>query len=190
MTKTGSAESFSSVQATETSAEALQAGEASSSGDADENVKAAEDIQAYHDVEHELAVLFRRAHGISAELSRSVHSELDPGAYGLLVRIRQVAPVRPSDLASYLGVGKATISRQLKGLEDLGLIRREPDPLDRRAHLLGLTAEGWRRLESARDARRELLHSLLSAWPEEDVRLLARMLARFNALTGSAAELV
>ncbi|MEW9530405.1 MarR family winged helix-turn-helix transcriptional regulator [Microbispora sp. NPDC049125] len=183
MTKTGSADSFPSVQAREVS-------EAPSRVEADESVKVAEDIQAYHDVEHQLAVLFRRAHGISAELSRSVHSELDPGAYGLLVRICQVAPVRPSDLAAYLGVGKATVSRQLKGLEDLGLIGREPDPLDRRAHLLGLTEEGRRRLESARDARRELLHSLLSAWPEEDVRLLARMLARFNALTGSAAELV
>ncbi|GII55919.1 transcriptional regulator [Planotetraspora thailandica] len=146
-------------------------------------VVSVEGREAYSAVEHQLGVLFRRSRALSAEMMREVHPELDPGAYGLLVRIHEAAPARPSDLAAYYGIGKATISRQLKVLEMLGLIGRTPDPLDGRAHLLELTGEGRQRLDRARKARQERFRALLNTWPEDEVRLLADMLSRFNALT-------
>ncbi|KAA9376463.1 winged helix-turn-helix transcriptional regulator [Microbispora cellulosiformans] len=139
--------------------------------------------EAYCAVERQLAILLRRSQAFSAGMGRKVHPELDPGAYGLLVRIDQSSPMRSSDLAAYLRVGRATISRQLKVLEELGLISRSPDPEDGRAHLLALTEEGHRRLHDARAARQGQLRTLLAAWPEEDVRQLAGMLERFNTLT-------
>ena len=141
------------------------------------------EFEAYCAVEHQLGVLLRRSRALSAEMSRVVHPELEAGAYSLLVRICEVAPARSTDLAAYFGVGKATISRQLKVLEELGLIERAPDPLDGRAHLLDLTDEGRQRLDRARTARQDRFYALLATWPEEDVRSLAQMLARFNALT-------
>jgi DNA-binding MarR family transcriptional regulator len=140
------------------------------------------DHETYDAVEHELGVLLRRAAALSAGMMREVHRELDPAAYGLLIGLYDRAPVRPTELAAYFGVGKATISRQLKVLEGLGLVERRADPADRRAHLLALTGEGRRRLDTVRAARRERFHALLDRWPEEDVRTLAAMLARFNAL--------
>jgi DNA-binding MarR family transcriptional regulator len=147
---------------------------------------AAAEHEAYCAVEHELGVMFRRGRAMSAEIARKVHPELEPGAYGLLIRIDEAGPARPSDLADYVSVGKATISRQLKVLEELGLIQRAPDPVDRRAHLLILTAEGRHRLGCARTARQERFRTMLGTWDREDVELLARMLGRFNALAGSA----
>lgn len=151
-----------------------------------DDVATAEEYAAFCEVEHQLGILFRRAHALSAQMRRTVHPELDSNAYGLLVRIDAVAPVRPSDLAAYVGVGKATISRQVKVLEELGLVGREPDPLDRRAHRLVLTPQGRQLLDRVRTARQQQLYSLLSSWPTEDVWLLARMLERFNALTERA----
>ncbi|MDH2429946.1 MarR family winged helix-turn-helix transcriptional regulator [Sphaerisporangium sp. TRM90804] len=142
---------------------------------------------AYHAVERQLGVLFRRSRALSAEVGRAVHPELEPGAYSLLVRIDEAAPARSSDLAAYFGVGKATISRQLKVLEELGLVGRRPDALDGRAHFLALTPEGRQRLDRARAARQERFFRLLGTWPEDDVRLLGEMLARFNALVESEA---
>ncbi|MCW2944837.1 MAG: transcriptional regulator, MarR family [Actinoallomurus sp.] len=143
----------------------------------------ADEHEAYNAIEHELGVLLRRARALSAEMGREVHPDLEPGAYGLLIGVHDCARTRPSDLADYFGLGKATISRQLKGLEELGLVGREPDPADGRAHRLVLTEEGRQRLDGAREARRERFHALLGTWPEEDVRLLARMLGRFNGLS-------
>jgi DNA-binding MarR family transcriptional regulator len=146
-------------------------------------VVSTEGPEAYCRVEHQLGVLFRRSRALSAEMGRAVHPELDPGAYGLLVRIDEATPARPSDLAAYYGIGKGTISRQLKVLETLGLIGRSPDPVDGRAQLLELTDEGQQRLDCARRARQERFRALLDTWPEDEVRLLAEMLSRFNALT-------
>ncbi|MFC6079750.1 MarR family winged helix-turn-helix transcriptional regulator [Sphaerisporangium aureirubrum] len=142
-----------------------------------------EAFEAYCSLEQQLGVLFRRSRAISAEVGRAVHPELEPGAYSLLVRIDTAAPARPSDLAAYFRVGKATISRQVKVLEELGLVGRQDDPLDGRVCRLALTDEGRVRLDRARSARQERFYSLLGTWPEDDVRRLADMLARFNTLT-------
>ncbi|GLY80836.1 MarR family winged helix-turn-helix transcriptional regulator [Actinoallomurus iriomotensis] len=142
----------------------------------------AADHETYDAVEHELGVLLRRARALTVGMMQEVHHGLDPAAYGLLLGLYDRAPARPSDIAAYFGVGKATISRQLKALEDLGLVERRADPCDGRAHLLALTSEGRRRMDAVRVARRERFYALLDTWPEGDVRTLATMLARFNRL--------
>jgi DNA-binding MarR family transcriptional regulator len=148
----------------------------------------ADDLETYDAVEHQLGVLLRRARSLSLAMMREVHRELEPAAYGLLIGLYDRGPTRPSELAEYFGVGKPTISRQVKVLEELGLIERRPDPDDRRAHLLALTSEGQRRLDTVRVARRERFHALLGTWPEEDVRVLATMLARFNGLVQTSGK--
>jgi DNA-binding MarR family transcriptional regulator len=138
---------------------------------------------AFRAVEHELGLLIRRARALSAQVARDVHPELEPGPYGLLVRLAEVAPARSSDLAEFFCLGKATVSRQLKALAELGLIGRQPDPVDGRAHLLVLTTEGRQRLDRARSAREQRFRGLLQTWQQEDVEQLAQMLGRFNTLT-------
>jgi DNA-binding MarR family transcriptional regulator len=138
--------------------------------------------EPYVAFEHELCTLLRRARAMSAEMGRQVHPDLDPEAYGLLVGIHDHERVRGSDLAGFFGLSKATVSRQLKVLGELGLVEREPDPVDGRAHVLVLSTEGRQRLESTRSARRGAWHTMLRSWPVGDVRLLADMLARFNVL--------
>jgi DNA-binding MarR family transcriptional regulator len=131
-------------------------------------------------VERELGLLLRRAYASSTAVAARVHPGLDAGAYPLLVRIDSTPGVRSSELAQHVGVGRATISRQVRRLESLGLVRRRPDPDDSRGQLLELTAEGHRRLTEAQDARRAFLRTALTSWDEEDVAGLASALERLN----------
>lgn len=131
-------------------------------------------------LEHELAVFLRRARANSGELAREVHPDLEPSAYGLLVRLADAGQQRATALAAYFGVGKATISRQLKALADLGLVAREPDPADGRAVLVRLTDEGLARFTRVRTARRERYARRLAAWDRAEVAELARLLHRLN----------
>ena len=140
------------------------------------------DEPAHVALERELALFVRRARSTSERLSREVHPEVDAAAYGLLVRLCDDGPQRPSDLAGHVGVGKATITRQLKPLEALGLIERLQDPDDGRAHRWRLTGKGRERIAVVRKARRERMQSILDSWPEEDVRTLTRLLGRLNAI--------
>lgn len=134
-------------------------------------------------LERELTVLFRRARAYSGELARVVHPGLEPSAYGLLVRLSEAEPERATDLAAYFGVGKATMSRQLRALEDLGLVTREPDPADGRAYLMRLTDEGHARYARVRSARRDRYLRRLASWDPAEVAELSRLLHRFNELT-------
>lgn len=137
-------------------------------------------------LERELAVLLRRARGISGQLARDLHPELEPGAYGLLLRVLSSDGARATDLASYLGIGKPTISRQLATLERLGLIERSRDADDARAQVVQLTPSGREQVERVQELRRGHFLERLSSWTDDDVELLAGLLGRFNALPSPA----
>ncbi|MFD7920110.1 MarR family winged helix-turn-helix transcriptional regulator [Streptomyces sp. NPDC059740] len=132
-------------------------------------------------LERELSVFLRRARASSGEMAREVHPDLEAAAYGLLVRLADAGQQRATELAGYFGVGKATISRQLRALEDLRLIAREPDPADGRAVLVRLTDEGLDRFTRVREARRARYARRLASWDRAEVAELSRLLHRMNA---------
>jgi DNA-binding MarR family transcriptional regulator len=136
--------------------------------------------QEYLSLEREMTVLMRRARASQAEMAREVHPDLESAAYGLLIRLDECGRQRATELAAYIGVGKATMSRQLRALEDLGLIAREPDPADGRAWLVHVTEEGHDRVRKVREARRARYVSQLSHWDRREVAELARLLGQLN----------
>ncbi|SPE58162.1 homoprotocatechuate degradation operon regulator, HpaR [Streptomyces netropsis] len=136
--------------------------------------------QAYLALERELAVFLRRARASSGEMARAVHPDLEAAAYGLLVRLEDAGTQRATDLAAYFGVGKATMSRQLRALADLGLVTRAPDPADGRASLVQLTEEGRARFTRVRNARRAQYVHKLADWDRAEIAELARLLHQLN----------
>ncbi|NJQ00879.1 MarR family winged helix-turn-helix transcriptional regulator [Streptomyces zingiberis] len=140
---------------------------------------------AFLALERELSVFFRRARASSGELAREVHPELEPAAYGLLLRLAETGEQRATALAAYFGVGKATMSRQLRTLEELGIVSRRPDPADGRASLVALTGEGASRFAAVRSARRHRYARRLRDWDRADIAELARLLHRLNEVNGA-----
>ncbi|MEU6554593.1 MarR family transcriptional regulator [Streptomyces sp. NPDC046915] len=138
--------------------------------------------QEFLALERELTVLLRRARANQGEMAREVHPDLESAAYGLLVRLDEHGGQRATELAAYIGVGKATMSRQLRALEELGLIAREPDPADGRAWLVALTDEGRGRVGKVREARRARYVSQLAHWDRREVSELARLLHELNGV--------
>ncbi|MCS0606192.1 MarR family transcriptional regulator [Streptomyces sp. LP11] len=138
--------------------------------------------QEFLALERELTVLLRRARSNQGEMAREVHPDLESSAYGLLIRLDELGGQRATALAGYIGVGKATMSRQLRALEELGLITRQPDPADGRAWLVTLTDEGRGRVGKVREARRARYVSQLAHWDRHEVAELARLLHQLNGV--------
>ncbi|MEZ0448790.1 MarR family winged helix-turn-helix transcriptional regulator [Cellulomonas sp. ICMP 17802] len=136
--------------------------------------------EQFRQLERELGLLLRRAQASSASISRDVHPDLEPAAYSLLALIAATPGIRASDLATHIGVGRGTMSRQLARLGSLGLVSRRPDPDDYRGQLLELTDEGRHRYETAQQARRVFLHRALTGWSDSDIAALASQLGRLN----------
>ena len=136
--------------------------------------------QEFLSLERELTVLLRRARASQGEMAREVHPGLESSAYGLLIRLDELGGQRATELAAYIGVGKATMSRQLRALEELGLVAREPDPADGRAWLVTLTDVGRGRVGKVREARRARYVNQLAHWDRREVAELARLLHELN----------
>jgi DNA-binding MarR family transcriptional regulator len=79
-----------------------------------------------------------------------------------------------TELAAAEQVRLPTMSSLVRGLEEDGLVRREPDPDDRRAVRVRATARGKRILQRGRERRIDNLVALLSPLRPDELRTLAR----------------
>ena len=109
---------------------------------------------------------------------------LERSAYPLLNQIlelqtRSGAGSRLSDVAAGLDVAVPTVSRQVRQLEDLGLVIRDQDPIDGRAILLEVTDAGLVALQRMREEWRKTVAEILEPWPEKDREILGELLERF-----------
>jgi DNA-binding MarR family transcriptional regulator len=117
---------------------------------------------------------------------RTVHPGLDRAGVTLLGALDAAADARPSDIAVTVGLDLSTVSRQIRQLEQLGLLSRRPDGADRRASRLRLTARGRDSLAMVRARRAEMLGEVFGDWPDaerhEFLRLLNRLLDGLSVL--------
>ena len=110
------------------------------------------------------------------------------GASAELLRQLSLAGISQSLLAERMGLTKQAIQQSLDQLETLGLIRREPDPVDRRAKYVVLTEEGLHALELRRDAEKEAERVLRDALGKKALRQLGKGLRRLSAARASTRE--
>jgi DNA-binding MarR family transcriptional regulator len=130
-------------------------------------------------IEQQLTLLLRRVQRIHFTTS-SGEVELDRSAYGILCRLVDEGPQRLGVLAQAFGLDPSTITRQVQALEHEGFVERRPDPTDRRASLLDVTAQGREVLIATRDRRRSWLRAALGDWDEHDHEEFGRLLEKFN----------
>jgi DNA-binding MarR family transcriptional regulator len=92
-----------------------------------------------------------------------------------------------SRLAEALGVVPSSASRLCDRLEATGLLRRVPDPRDRREVRLLLTPAARRLLDELRDRRRVALATVLERMTPAARQELVHALTAFDAAAGSLA---
>jgi DNA-binding MarR family transcriptional regulator len=97
-------------------------------------------------------------------------------------------PRRPSELARVEQVTPATVSRLVALMESAGLVRREPDPSDGRAHLVHATPRGRALLEEGRRRRIAALARRLAHRTDQDRAALARAAELLEALAREVVE--
>jgi DNA-binding MarR family transcriptional regulator len=131
-------------------------------------------------LEEEVGVLIRRVRRVIGERARAVHEDLQPASYLMLSYLASAGPQRSSVLSERFGVDKGAISRQVQHLVDLGLLDRQPDPVDGRATLVSASADAVHRMEAIARERRRWLDDRLSEWSEDDLREFVAGLERYN----------
>jgi DNA-binding MarR family transcriptional regulator len=105
-----------------------------------------------------------------------------------LTRIGDFQPIRLSDLADQMGIGRTTLSRQVTDLVAAGLVKRTPDPRDARAATLELTASGASALRDIWQAWAQLLGEATAPWSRADRDVVPLLLERLAHALSAMAE--
>jgi DNA-binding MarR family transcriptional regulator len=108
---------------------------------------------------------------------------------GLLHRESEVYRSSPGKLARVMELSSGAMTNRLDRMEQAGLLRRLPDPADRRGILVELTPEGKRLYEDAigvQGRKEELIASALTNPEKKQLNaLLRRLMIEFERLEGS-----
>jgi len=132
--------------------------------------------EAIDDAEEQLSVLFGRVRIIMKDAAVQIHPDLRPVGYKILAAIVRLGETNGNHLADLLETDKSVVSRQVRMLEDAGLVTSRADDKDGRARVLTPTPEAVERLRSVRSAQQKRLRELLATQSERDVRAFADML--------------
>jgi DNA-binding MarR family transcriptional regulator len=98
----------------------------------------------------------------------------------VLLAVAEAGSVRMGDLASELGIAARTVTDLVDGLEREGLLIRRPDPSDRRATLLALSAVAQEHFESVRATQQQMSEEILAPLDDAQRRQLAGLLQRLR----------
>ena len=113
-------------------------------------------------------------------LQRALGLSLSETNLGALRLVQRHGPIAVSEVARRLEVDLSNASRQLRALEDEGLVARTADPADRRVARVGITAAGKRVLDRARAIALNDYAVALDDWSARDRAQLAELLDRFR----------
>jgi DNA-binding MarR family transcriptional regulator len=129
--------------------------------------------------------LQRLARHLTREVERNLARHgLSGAGFDVLATLRRSgAPYRLSagDLLATAMVTSGTLTSRLDGLEEAGLIAREPNPADGRGVLISLTDRGLALVEEAVATHVARQHELVEALPAEDHAALEPLLRRWLA---------
>ena len=124
-------------------------------------------------------ILFLQSHDVVMKCAEATLQEvgLTPAQYTALLALKfQPEPVRPSDVARWTFRSANSITYLMDGLERAGLVRRVPDPSDRRSIRLVMTPKGDAVYEQARQPAWELIETLMSSFSEGELAMFSRLL--------------
>jgi DNA-binding MarR family transcriptional regulator len=136
------------------------------------------------EVEEMVAALFT----LNAGLDRARRQRKGAGTLSLLQVIGDHEAIRPSEIADLQAVHPSLVTRQVRELEDDGLVTVSADPADRRSCLVSLT-------EAGSDERRRLTEFGLKRfalfvkdWESDDVRRLTELIWKLRRSMSAVSE--
>jgi DNA-binding MarR family transcriptional regulator len=121
--------------------------------------------------------LVARLRGVIPRLARqfnetSTGEGLTPTQYSVLALVRVRGPLGLTELTELEGLNPTMLSRIVKVLDELGLVRRLPDPNDLRAARVEVTRPGEQVHERVRQQRTRVLTECLERLPPRTAELL------------------
>ena len=126
-----------------------------------DEIGAAEDA-SQAEFQWQVNLLFTRARLLWKESAARVHPDLQPAGYKLLGFVARAGVTNAHLVAEAFEMDKSVVSRQVRALEDLGLVVSRPDELDGRQRVLAATSAAHEALQALRVDHAERMRAVLA----------------------------
>lgn len=123
----------------------------------------------------------------NAALDRARRQRKGASTLSLLQVVAGTPGIRPSDIAGAQNVHPSQITRQVRELENMGLVRVTADPSDRRSCRVTLTSAGVVEVARLTEEGLDRFALFVADWSTEEVRMLTSLLQKLEASKASAA---
>lgn len=130
---------------------------------------------ALSDLQEHLNLIFARTRSLWKESAARVHPELQVGGYKLLTFIERARTANAHELAERFEMDKSVVSRQVRMLEELGLIESRPDERDGRLRVLTVTPAACTALADVRREYGTRLQSVIEQLTPDEVHAASKV---------------
>lgn len=137
------------------------------------------DLERIHEFTS-LVIASTRSSRQRERLQRALGLGVSETNLGALRLIERHGPIAITDVARRLEIDQSNASRQVRALEEQGLVARAVDPDDRRVARLAITAAGRKVLARVRAVALNDYAVALEGWSASDRAQLADLLDRFR----------
>ncbi|MGO8864728.1 MAG: MarR family winged helix-turn-helix transcriptional regulator [Acidimicrobiales bacterium] len=136
------------------------------------------------DVRSMVAALFTT----NAALDRARRQKRGATILSLLQVVAATPGMRPSQIAGAQNVHPSQVTRQVRELEDLGLVQVEADPDDKRSCRVSLTSSGLAELGRLTEEGLDRFALFVAEWEAEEVRMLTSLLQKLEESKATVAS--
>lgn len=146
--------------------------EASASAD---SVDHADVDDALAEFQGQLNLIFARAQTLWRESAARVHRDLQPAGYKLLTFVERAGSASAHQLADSFEMDKSVVSRQVRMLEEVGLLVSRPDECDGRLRVLTATPAASAALAEVRSDHATRMRDALTEMTPEELRTASKV---------------
>ncbi|OMD23924.1 MarR family transcriptional regulator [Paenibacillus odorifer] len=128
----------------------------------------------------QISALISASHALNVRTAAAFDSSIQPAAFHIVRWLYSYGPTSASVLAESTAMDRSSVSRLIKQLENLGYIKREDSPNDRRAILLTLTDLGRQKTLDALQDKEFIFYERIAQWDNQQLETFIQMLQEFN----------
>lgn len=136
---------------------------------------AAEIDEALAEFQSQLNLMFAKARTLWKESAARVHPELQPSGYKLLTFIARSGGTNAHQLAECFEMDKSVVSRQVRMLEEQGLLDSRPDEHDGRLRVLTAAPTATAMLAAVRADHAERMRAAMTGLEPHEIAVASKV---------------
>ena len=128
-----------------------------------------------------LESIFRLVHSLKRQMSEqieSLDSEIAPMNIRVMKIITRKSPCTAIDIAHFLNRDKAQVTRLVNALINQELVKKSPNPEDKRSQLLILTDKGQEVMSKVSDLDRDMLKRMTKGMADDELEQFRKIASK------------